>query len=148
MLWNSSFFMSEESMRILRTVIDIWLPDFKFHDKKCARRLARTPWYFETISKNHQLIYDWDEDFSIRHLIMPNHNKCCTFPIFDWIKENIPKALVNVMTQYHPDCYVLSKPEKFKDINRRPTAEEFTEAFNYARKLGLNFESLTFEKFI
>lgn len=147
MLWNSNFFQSDMSMQILRTVIDIWLPDFKFGNNKCSRRLARTPWYFETIAKNHKLIYDWGESFSIRHLIMPNHNECCTFPIFDWIKENIPNALINVMTQYHPDCYVREDP-RLADINRRPTNEEFQEVFEYARKLGLNFEALTFEKFI
>ncbi|MHA2090216.1 MAG: radical SAM protein [Candidatus Kariarchaeaceae archaeon] len=146
MLWNSNFFISEKAMRILRTVIDIWLPDFKFGNNTCSRRLARTPWYFETVAQNHQTIHDWGESFSIRHLIMPNHNECCTFPILDWMKANIPNALINIMTQYHPDCYVTEDP-KLADINRRPTSQEFQEAFVYAQKLGLNFEALTFEKF-
>ncbi len=30
MLWNSNFFMSREAMKILRLLMDIWLPDFKF----------------------------------------------------------------------------------------------------------------------
>ncbi len=145
MLWNSNFFLSDKTIRILRTVIDIWLPDFKFGNKKCARRLARTPWYFETIAKYHKQIYDWGESFSIRHLLMPNHNECCTFPIFDWIKENIPNALVNVMTQYHPDCYVLTNPEKFSDINRRLKQSEIREAFEYAKNLELNYEALTYD---
>jgi putative pyruvate formate lyase activating enzyme len=63
------------------------------------------------------------------------------------MKANIPNALINIMTQYHPDCYVMEDP-KLADINRRPTSQEFQEAFAYAQKLGLNFEALTFEKFI
>jgi hypothetical protein len=30
MLWNSNFFMTLESMKILRLLTDVWLPDFKF----------------------------------------------------------------------------------------------------------------------
>ena len=30
MLWNSNFFMTPESMKILRVLTDVWLPDFKF----------------------------------------------------------------------------------------------------------------------
>jgi len=30
MLWNSNFFMTLESMKILRMLTDVWLPDFKF----------------------------------------------------------------------------------------------------------------------
>src|SRR5262249_44656247 len=30
MLWNSNFFMTLESMKILRVLTDVWLPDFKF----------------------------------------------------------------------------------------------------------------------
>jgi putative pyruvate formate lyase activating enzyme len=46
MLWNSNFFMSEEAMRLLRIVVDVWLPDFKLGPGDCAMRLARTPWYW------------------------------------------------------------------------------------------------------
>jgi len=28
MLWNSNFFMTLESMKILRILADVWLPDF------------------------------------------------------------------------------------------------------------------------
>ncbi|MEE9268314.1 MAG: hypothetical protein V3U70_02795, partial [Thermoplasmata archaeon] len=103
MLWNSNFFMSPETMRILRPLIDVWLPDFKFGNDKCSVFLARTPWYWETVSRNHQLVYDWGEDMVIRHLVMPGHVDCCTKPVLNWIAAHTPEALVNVMDQYHPD---------------------------------------------
>jgi putative pyruvate formate lyase activating enzyme len=77
-LWNSNMYMSLETLRILRELVDIWLPDFKFGNNKCAIRLSRTPWYFETVAENHRLIYGWGEDIVIRHLIMPGHVECCT----------------------------------------------------------------------
>src|SRR5437763_11775226 len=58
-LWNSNFFMSDETMYILRSLMDAWLPDFKFGPGKCALDLSRTPWYWETVTKNLRLIYEW-----------------------------------------------------------------------------------------
>jgi len=70
-LWNSNFFMSKQTMCVLRSLIDVWLPDFKFGPGKCALDLSRTPWYWDTVTNNLRLIYEWGEDFVIRHLIMP-----------------------------------------------------------------------------
>jgi putative pyruvate formate lyase activating enzyme len=149
-LWNSNMFMSLETLSILREVVDIWLPDFKFGNDKCSIRLARTPWYWETVTRNHKLIYEWGEDIIIRHLVMPNHVECCTKPVLDWISRNMPGVLVNVMDQYHPDCFAdPSSPnfdKRLSDIARRPTAQEILEAYSYAKKLGLNFETISWEK--
>ena len=75
-LWNSNFFMSSEAMSILRTLMDAWLPDFKFGPGKCALDLSRTPWYWKTVINNLKLLHEWGEDFIIRHLIMPKNNEC------------------------------------------------------------------------
>jgi hypothetical protein len=65
MLWNSNFFITPESMKILRVLTDVWLPDFKFGPGRCAMSLAKTPWYWETVTRNIALIAEWGEDFSI-----------------------------------------------------------------------------------
>ncbi len=150
MLWNSNFFMSAETMRILRPLIDVWLPDFKFGNDRCSVFLARTPWYWETVSQNHQLVYDWGEDMVIRHLVMPNHVDCCTKPVLNWIAAHTPEALVNVMDQYHPD-YACNPADpnydpQFEELARRPHDREIQEAYDHAAALGLRFEDVTFEK--
>lgn len=149
-LWNSNFFMSDETMRILRPLVDVWLPDFKFGSNKCSTFLSRTPWYFETVARNHKLTYDWGEDMLIRHLVMPDHVDCCTRPVLKWIAENTPQALVNVMDQYHPDyaCNPMM-PEydpRYAALSRRPYASEVLEAYAYAKELGLRFEEVALEK--
>ena len=58
MLWNSNFFMTIESMKILRVLTDVWLPDFKFGPGRCAMTLAKTPWYWETVTRNLALIVE------------------------------------------------------------------------------------------
>jgi putative pyruvate formate lyase activating enzyme len=150
MLWNSNFFMTLESMKILRVLTDVWLPDFKFGSGPCAMTLARTPWYWDTVTRNLELIAEWGEDFSIRHLVMPNHVECCTYPVLEWIAEHVPAAPVNVMAQFHADnfCDPASHKyrEKYAEIARRPTRAELHDSWQRARELGLKFETTTFER--
>jgi hypothetical protein len=127
---DSNFFMTLESMKILRVLTDVWLPDFKFGPGRCAMTLAKTPWYWETVTRNIALVADWGEDFSIRHLVMPNHVECCTYPVLEWIAERVPAAPVNVMAQFHPDNFCDPASAKYRDkyaeIARRfdPTISE------------------------
>src|SRR5262245_49943495 len=150
MLWNSNFFMTLESMKILRILTDVWLPDFKFGPGRCAMTLAKTPWYWETVTRNIALIEEWGQDFSIRHLVMPNHVECCTYPVLEWIAERVPAAPVNVMAQFHPDNFCDSASAKYRDkyveIARRPSRGELNNSWRRARELGLKFETTTFER--
>jgi putative pyruvate formate lyase activating enzyme len=150
MLWNSNFFMTLESMKILRILTDVWLPDFKFGPGRCAMTLAKTPWYWETVTRNIALLDEWGEDFSIRHLVMPNHVECCTNPVLEWIAERVPAAPVNVMAQFHPDNFCDPASAKYRDryaeIARRPTHTELNRSWRRARQLDLKFETTTFER--
>ena len=69
--------------------------------------------------------------------------ECCTKPVLKWISKNCPKALVNIMEQYRPLFKVLKYPEKYKDVARRPTAEEMEKAYEYARELGIVYEQVS-----
>jgi putative pyruvate formate lyase activating enzyme len=149
MLWNSNFFMSAETMRVLRLLIDVWLPDFKFGPGRCAVTLSKTPWYWETVTSNLRMIYDWGEDFTIRHLVMPNHVKCCTRPVLEWIAENMPDAPVNIMDQYHPDNFCDPRsPNTARNTCRSLAAALVRKSLKprLRQRFGLNFESLSYEK--
>ena len=150
MLWNSNFFMSSEAMKILRLLMDVWLPDLKFGPGRCAINLSRTPWYWETVTGNIQLIHGWGEEFTIRHLVMPNHVECCTRPVLEWIAQTMPDVPVNVMDQYHPDNFCnpsgVKYDKKYEEISGGPTSKEIEQAFRYAKDLELHFESLSYEK--
>lgn len=150
MLWNSNFFMSSTALRVLRLLMDVWLPDLKFGPGRCAINLSRTPWYWETVTGNIKAIYEWGEDLTIRHLVMPNHVECCTRPILSWIAENVPEVPVNIMDQYYPDNYCdpygTKYDPKYQELARQPTSKEVLQAFRYAKELELNFESISYEK--
>ena len=149
-LWNSNFYLSDEAMKLLRVLIDVWLPDHKFGPGRCAIELARTPRYWETVNAHLLKLRDWGEDFTIRHLVMPGHVDCCTLPVLDWIAAHLPGTPVNIMDQYHPDNYCdpgnVKYQERYAPLARRPSPREIRAAFRHARELGLPFESLSYER--
>lgn len=142
MLWNSDMYGTPEFMKILVDVIDIWLPDFKYGNDKCALRLSKVVRYFNTVARNHRIAHE-NGDMIIRHLVLPNHLECCTKVVLRWIAENCPRALVNVMDQYRPDYRVLEEPEKYRDIARRLRPDEIEQAYRYAEGLSLIYEPVS-----
>jgi putative pyruvate formate lyase activating enzyme len=134
-LWNSNMYLTPEAMKILADVVDIWLPDFKWGNDRCALKYSRILRYFEVTSRNHLKAHQ-NGDVIIRHLIMPGHVKCCTKPILDWIANNCKHALVNLMDQYRPEHLVL-RDSQYAEIARRPTVDEIQEAYRYADRVGI-----------
>jgi putative pyruvate formate lyase activating enzyme len=150
MLWNSNFYLSDEAMRLLRVLIDVWLPDHKFGPGRCAIELARTPRYWETVNAHLLKLRDWGEDFTIRHLVMPGHVDCCTVPVLEWIAATLPGVPVNVMDQYHPDNYCDPANEKYQEryapLARRPSPKEIAVAYAHAERLGIAFKAMSLER--
>jgi putative pyruvate formate lyase activating enzyme len=141
-LWNSNMYLTPEAMQVLADVVDIWLPDFKWGNDRCAMKYSRIDRYFDVVSRNHAIAHE-NGDMIVRHLVMPGHLECCTKPILDWIAENCPRALVNVMSQYRPEHLVLKEPEKYLGIARCPSTQEMREARAYADQLGLMWEPVS-----
>ena len=144
-LWNSNMYMTVEAMKLLRDVIDIWLPDFKYGNNRCATRLSAAPRYLETVTRNLRMAVEAGGDMIIRHLILPGHLECCTKPVLRWIAENLPKdrVLVNIMDQYRPEYMVLRYPRSWPELARTPTMGEVEEARRLASSLGLVYEPVS-----
>jgi putative pyruvate formate lyase activating enzyme len=102
------------------------------------------------VTRNLALIAEWGEDYSIRHLVMPNHVECCSYPVLEWIAEHMPGVPINVMAQFHPDNFCDSASTKYRDryaeIARRPSRAELNNSWRRARELGLKFETTTFDR--
>ncbi|MEM3030635.1 MAG: radical SAM protein [Candidatus Micrarchaeia archaeon] len=132
-IWNSNMFLSVEGMRLLHGVVDVFIDDIKYADDRCAMRLSKAPKYWDTVKRNNLMAINQAE-ILVRHLVMPAHLECDTKPIFDWIKANLgDRVRVNIMSQYHPEY----KAFDFPDISRRLRPEEYAEAVDYAKKIGL-----------
>ncbi len=135
-LWNSNLYLTIEGMKLILHLIDIWLPDFKYGNDECALRYSVAPRYVEVVSRNLKMICDRDEDVIIRHLVLPGHVECCTKPILNWVTHNCPRAVVNIMNQYHPD-YLVPRLSRYRELNRRVTGSELREAYGYAERMGI-----------
>ncbi len=133
-IWNSNFYMSKESLEILKEVVDVWLPDFKYGNDRCALELSLVPNYVEIVTRN---LKDARGDMVIRHLILPGHIKCCSFPVLRWIAKHRRDALVNVMDQYTPH-YLVLREERFSKLRRRVDYDEFRKVLELAKELELH----------
>ncbi|NHI82943.1 MAG: 4Fe-4S cluster-binding domain-containing protein [Candidatus Thorarchaeota archaeon] len=141
-LWNSNLYCSAETMNLLVDIFDVWLPDFKYGNDECALRLSGVKDYFNIVSRNHLHAYEYSE-MIVRHLVMPNHVDCCTIPILEWISENMPDCMVNIMGQYRPEHRVRREPDRFRDIARGVNREEMRHAFAKAEELGIYYSPVS-----
>ncbi len=139
-LWNSNFYLTEDSLDLIIDLMDFWLPDFKYGNNKCAKALSGVDNYFDVISRNHKRIHDEGSgEIIIRHLVMPNHIECCSKPIMDFVAREVPNCVVNIMGQYRPEYKAYNNPQ----INRRPTIEEIHEVKQHADDLGILYKPVS-----
>lgn len=70
----------------------------------------------------------------IRHLVMPCLQKD-SIMVLDWIKANLPSAVINLMANYKP-AY---RTDEYKEINRQLTASEYQLVSSYFQILRQRF---------
>jgi putative pyruvate formate lyase activating enzyme len=131
-IWNSNMYMSEETMWLLGGVVDVFLADLKYGDDDCARKFSKVDDYFQVVTRNHIMGSKY-ADLLIRHLMLPGHLECCTFPILEWIAKNVPNAMVNIMDQYRP----MHLASRFPELTANVSAVEHNAALARAKELGL-----------
>ncbi len=137
-VWNSNMYMSLEAVEILEGVIDLYLADFRYGNDRCASRYSDVEGYWEVVTRNHELAYE-QCDLIVRQLVLPNHVECCTFPILEWIANNLGTDVpLNVMPQYRPEY----RAREFEEISRRPTEDEIRAAWRKAEELGFRWYRL------
>ena len=132
-VWNSNMYLTEESLKLLDGVIDVYLTDFKYGNDKCALRLSNAPDYMRIVERNHRLARVQAE-MIVRHLVLPGHVECCSRPILNWIAKNLSHVKVNVMAQYRP----AHRAKGFKEIDRPLAMSEYSRAVEIANGLGLD----------
>ena len=133
-VWNSNMYMSEEAMRLLDGVVDVYLADFKWGNDECALKYSKIPRYWEVVTRNLLLARKhYGAEFLIRHLVVPGHLECCTRPVLEWIAGNLGRDVrINVMFQYRPE-YLAGR---YSEINRRLKRDEMERAAEIVEGLG------------
>jgi putative pyruvate formate lyase activating enzyme len=149
-VYNTSAYDSVVSLRLLDGIVDIYMPDFKFWRSETSERLSHAADYpqrardalCEMQRQVGPLRFDRDgvarRGVLVRHLVMPGQLEESR-EIFHFLADQISRdTCVNIMAQYRPDNEVRGMHGNgFDDINRRPTAEEISAAYQAARDVGL-----------
>ena len=132
-VWNSNFFMSEEAMKLLNGIVDLYVGDFRFGNDQCASEIAATDGYFEAAARNFELAAR-SGAVIIRHLVMPGHVECCLRPIAEWMAAHLPGVPFNLMFQYTPCFKAVGHPVLGKPLSR----DEEKAARGIVKSLRLN----------
>ena len=135
-VWNSNFYMSQECMQLLDSIVDLYVGDFRFGCDECARSIAGVKDYTE-IAKRNFLFASKSADIIIRHLVIPGHIECCFKPIAEWVSHNIPDIPFNLMFQYTPFYEALDDMQ----LSCSLSDDEKQRAMEIAELYNLNIES-------
>ncbi len=147
LVYNTSAYDALESLRHMDGIIDVYMPDFKFWDPEVSKRLMKAKDYPEAARAAIKEMYrqvghlTFDESglarrgLLVRHLVMPG-GLAETREIMHFLAQEVsPHTYVNIMAQYYPAGKV--GPEKYSEINRRTSGEEYQKAVQIACEAGL-----------
>lgn len=114
-VWNSSGYESVEALRLLRGLVQIYMPDFKYSLAAPAKKYSNAPDYPEVAERavlemfSQVGPYRLDDDdmlrsgVLIRHLILPGSIDN-SIGVIDWVARHFPMGgvLFSLMSQYTP----------------------------------------------
>ena len=147
LVYNTSGYEREETLRLLDGVVDVWLPDAKYADDATAVRLsgfrnyvhnnraALREMYRQT---GHELVLDSIgiavRGMIVRHMILPE-GLAGTPQVLDWLaRELSPQVHVSLMDQYFPAHRALRDPV----LGRKTTQAEYLAALDAFDAAGLH----------
>ncbi len=146
LVYNSSGYEAVETLRLLDSVVDVYLPDAKYADDAVARRLSGFQNY---VSANQAALLEMyrqvgavllldAEDIAfrgliIRHMILPQ-GLAGTRQVLSWIANVLsPCVHVSLMAQYFPAHKAVGHPI----LGRKISSAEYIEALEAFDALGL-----------
>lgn len=148
LVYNSGGYDSVETLRLLDGIVDIYMPDLKFSKDIPALLYCKAPEYpvvvKAAIREMHRQVGDLVLDSKahalrgllVRHLVMPD-DLAGTGEAMRFLAAEISRnTYVNIMDQYRP-CGDGDDSERFPELQRRITPEEFQAARDTAQAEGL-----------
>ena len=143
-VFNTNSYLTVDTVDKLKGYVDIWLPDFKYHDQRIADRFSAAPHYYETafasisrmLEQSGQLVIDSfghaKKGVLIRHLILPG----CVYDTRDILSVIADKfgreTYLSLMHQFTP------QPNAEPPLHRRLTEREYNSALDHCLLLGFS----------
>ncbi len=143
-VWNSGGYESIESLALLRGLVDIYLPDFKYISPEISAKYSSAPDYAERAAEALAFMYEMlgeatfegemmKKGIIVRHLVLPGW-RADSIAVLHKIAKIVPiKGIrLSLMSQYTPDFYL----GEDKNLRRRLTTFEYESVRAEALKLG------------
>lgn len=144
-VYNSSAYEKVEILKLLEGYVDIYLPDFKYMDSHLSGKYSKAEDYSyvakqairEMVRQVGLPQFD-DRDMLkkgvvVRHLVLPGYvedSKEIIKYLYDTYGNDI---FISILSQFTP----LEGLEKYPEINRKLTEEEYEKVVNYAIEIGV-----------
>lgn len=144
-VYNTGSYEKIESLKLLEKKVDIYLPDLKYMDENIAKKYSNCEDYFDYASTAIKEMFrqvgepEFDQEgimkkgVIVRHMMLPG---CIedSKNIIKYLYETYEnKIFISIMNQYTPLPHV----EKYPELNRKVTNEEYDELIDYAVNLGV-----------
>jgi len=145
LVYNTGGYDSLETLQLLDSVFDIYMPDMKYADEPTGRRLSKVKDYpainRAAVAEMHRQVGDLQIDergiaqrgLLVRHLVLPAGLAGTAETVRFLAREVSTDTYLNIMDQYRP-CY---KANEFAELRRGITSTEYAEAVRLAREVGL-----------
>ena len=147
-VYNTSSYETVETIKRLEGYVDIYLPDFKYMSPGLSKKYSHAPDYVEVakaaiaemVRQTGKAVFvNGDEDNLIlrgtivRHLTLPGCMED-SMQILKYLHETYGDMIyISIMNQFTP----LSNLEKYPELNRRITDEEYETLVDYAIEIGI-----------
>jgi len=132
-VWNCNPYTTDDSLKLLNGVVDVYLVDFRYGNDKCAKRLSKIDNFWHHSTNTIESMINQNAKVIIRMLVLPNHLDCCHEKTIEWLAQHRDHIWVSILDQYIPEHLA----KEFSDINRRPTSQEIEEVERLVQKYGL-----------
>lgn len=147
-VYNTSSYENVDTIRKLEGIVDIYLPDFKYMSSSLSKKYSHAPDYSEVAKKvvaemvrqtGAASFYEKEgqelmqRGVIVRHLILPGcmeDSKNIIRYLHDAYGDTI---YLSIMNQFTP----LKNVEKYPELNRKLTEDEYDEVVDFAIDLGV-----------
>jgi len=145
-VYNSSGYEEVSSLQMLKGLVDIYLPDLKYHSPQLSAQYSHAADYFakasaaieEMFRQTGKPVFAPDSGLMkkgviVRHLLLPGQSGDSK-RVLRYLHDSYGNDIyVSIMNQYTPTEHVAAYPE----LNRRITQEEYARVLAFADKIGI-----------
>lgn len=145
-VYNTGSYESVSALKLLNGLVDVYLPDLKYHSRELSARYANAPDYFQTATASigemfrqvgspvfHPSTGLMQRGVLVRHLLLPGQagdSKRILRYLHDTYGNHI---YISIMNQYTPLAQVAGIPELCRTVSEA----EYTRVLDFAGRIGI-----------